>query len=327
MKYIKSASDIPDSIKLNELASGISAVFDDILSRKVVDVDSLSKTLNISPSAISKIKNDWCQSDVKINGSNTAISRVVCYFLDNRDDVENPIVSALGSINLMRELEAYVHHQGKEEQNKKMVSYGYATAYAMLNVRSDLYSEESAIYCGKHLLFRNSSIGSSYVVSAVEIKLRDNTSHIWEYYHTRIDGVGRVIRSDGLLIPIRNNIYLISDIESGRGIENLTLNIPVSLGSGIMDGFISTLDGYGLPFVSKCALVNLDVIKESVCEELSQQVSNFRDSGNYYRPSQELIGTWNKEDIESRFGSISTYINRICCGNGVIRSQMLGEVI
>lgn len=324
-EIIRRASDIPEYIDKNELASGISSVFSDLVKSGGYTPSQLSSLFNISESSVSKIRTDWSGKETSFKSNNTVLTKIVCYYLDNRDNLNDKVVASLGSLNPLRELEAYVHNQGKDDQYQRLVTFGYITVYKMLGVEATGFQSVSKTFNGKFLLVRNASIKNRFVTSAIEIRQRGN-DRIWEYFHTKVDGIGRVIRSDGIVIPIGQNLYLISDIENGRGIESLTIRIPDIETPSILEGFISTLDGYGNPFVTKCALITEATALSHVKDDVKEGFVKFLTSDTYYRPDKRLVGTWDRKNLNSKLGDISENISNVCCGKGVVSCQTLGEV-
>lgn len=145
-----------------------------------------------------------------------------------------------------------------EEQNKNaydlLVAQSYFLIYRVLNVHDIEIKRRCRRICGDFFGFRQSVEEKRIVKSNIVVKQRNSFEYIFEFIHIEKDHLNNVKHTDGIVVPISNNFYMIGDIEKGEGLEIIVLKDPALSEVRTIRGFTISMDYRRQPFFARTLL-------------------------------------------------------------------------
>jgi len=179
-------------------------------------------------------------------------------------------------------------------------SYGFFVANAyrllarMLHVDYDHARRTAVEIEGAYACFRPSTKYSKtdrLVVSFMTIGAKRGFPDVIEFNHHVANNLREERTSDGFVIGLGGNIYLIGDIEFGRGLEMIVLQRPATRQFTTIVGLSVTLDTNGAPTCSRLILCKQEVEIED------------------YSKVRPILGPRRTDEIRDDFGDALT--NRV----------------
>lgn len=145
-----------------------------------------------------------------------------------------------------------------------LTAYTYRAICRMLDVRPDHVSQATVSLTGQFILIRPSTKQGRVVLSRLEIREKRVgrvPAEVWEFIHETQDQHGYPRFTDGIVLALRSRVYLLGDIERGRGMDVLCLDInTASEHSPFILGLLLSEDVQGKPITSKVIGVRYDPI-------------------------------------------------------------------
>lgn len=139
--------------------------------------------------------------------------------------------------------------------------YAYKVLQSILRVPPLTAARTGHKIQGEYIAYRASTVRDRVIRSLVTIAqvgpAATESDGIWEFSHTQLNRYQEPRKSNGVVIPISNVLYLLGDVEEGEGLEVIALKEPDTHNFKMIKGFISSTSADRQPFVARIVLVPL----------------------------------------------------------------------
>lgn len=153
----------------------------------------------------------------------------------------------------------------KQIERKETYDFFVANAYRLFSRMLHVQPAESrraAIQIeGVYAAFRASSRFTKdkrIVVSRVAIGVKHNDKEATEFRHMNANNLGDQRLSDGFIVALMGNVFMIGDVEFGHGLEMMMFRRPPAQEVKRLVGLTLTLDTNGYPVTTKIILVRMN---------------------------------------------------------------------
>lgn len=152
-------------------------------------------------------------------------------------------------------VEEAIDHES--EQYQTLVSFGYTAILEMLGVPPSVAAVAYQKLDGDYLCYRWSIYEGDILVSRLSIAERAQSGGAREFRTRHYDTMGEPKESDGIVVPMGNNIYMAGDMEKGQGLDIFTFQEPFRAHPTFVAGFQISLDNERRPFFTRTLLVRI----------------------------------------------------------------------
>jgi hypothetical protein len=219
----------------------------------------LAREIGVGESALKQfVRRDAERGDQPIRRG-AAFDRIYRYIALNEAEAKAEPAHRPSLAQLLAAVASEHDAKSDRELNEKQRMGIYGILMKMLGVKADavIDTTEKILNRKKFYCIRNAIARDFVVISVLDFRNLSPQGQvpIWEFSHTYQDHDGIQKKSDGVVLVMHNNIYLLGDIGLGEGLDMFVIREPIAIAK-FLNGFLVSIDDYHRPFFAQTVLID-----------------------------------------------------------------------